>query len=102
MVNKKEVRTIPETFSSFVRPLYEPLLSPLKTYPTDKGNFPRSHGQLVKQMPVFLERCKKCHHVTIPEKYAGATWQHGEGSKVPFFPAPSIAMTHIWQENREA
>lgn len=49
VVNKKEVRAIPKAFSSLVRPLYEPLLSPLKSCPTDKGNFPRSCGQLMEQ-----------------------------------------------------
>lgn len=61
MVNKKELEAITEAFSTLVRSLYEPLLSPLKSCPTDKddkANFPRSYGQLGRQVPVLLVPCR--------------------------------------------
>lgn len=95
VVNIKEVRAIPETFSSLVRPLYEPLLSPLKSCPTDKGNFPRSCGQLMEQIPVFLEPYRKCHHVTILENYGS------RGDSMILFPAPPHCHnTHLTREQR--
>lgn len=103
VVNKEELEAITEAFSStLVRSLYEPLLSPLKSCPTDKGNFPRSCGQLGKQVLVLLAPCRKCHHVTIPENPVCATWPQGGGSLVPFFSASSMAMIHIWQENQRS
>lgn len=44
VVNKEQLEAITRVaFSTLVRSLYEPLLSPLKSCPTDKGNFPRSY-----------------------------------------------------------